>query len=173
MTTTQAPVAGWFSGRLPDDWTREGAPEVTVDRDEITVVLRLPAPDLREDADDEVRAETIAGRVAAFRDDTRERRIAIANEAEHRFDRKVAWGVEIDGRRALFTHLAVPTMTRLRQPERIVLDTLIAGGVARSRADAVAWCVRLVGRHTDDWLADLRRTLADVERVRAEGPDCD
>jgi hypothetical protein len=61
-------------------------------------------------------------------------------------------------------------MTRLRQRERLVLDTLVAANVARSRADALAWCVRLVGTHTDDWLRDLRTALADVERLRAEGP---
>ena len=80
----------------------------------------------------------------------------VAREAEHRFDRKVAWGVTVGERTELFTHLAVPVMTRLRQPERLVLDTLVAANVARSRADALAWCVRLVGRHTDDWLSDLR-----------------
>jgi hypothetical protein len=62
-------------------------------------------------------------------------------------------------------------MTRLRQPERQVLDTLIAGGVARSRSEALAWCVRLVQRHTDDWLAELRDSLEHVQRVRAQGPD--
>jgi hypothetical protein len=61
-------------------------------------------------------------------------------------------------------------MTRLRQPERLVLDTLFGAGVARSRADALAWCVRLVGEHTDDWLARLRAAIDDVERIRAEGP---
>ena len=43
-------------------------------------------------------------------------------------------------------------MTRLRQPQRMVLDTLVDAGVARSRSDALAWCVRLVGQHEDDWL---------------------
>ena len=96
--------------------------------------------------------------------------IEIARVAEHRFDRKVSWGASLADRTALFTHLAVPTMTRLRQPERQVLDTLIAAGVARSRADALAWCVRLVGRNTDDWLARLRSALDDVDRIRADGP---
>ena len=171
MITSEASIVGWFTGRLPDDWVRAGAPEITVDREEITVVLHLPGPEIADDAPDEVRSETIAGRMAAFRDDTRDQRMAIAREAEHRFERKVAWGVHIDDRRALFTHLAVPTMTRLRQPERMVLDTLIAGNVAKSRADALAWCVRLVGRHTEEWLSDLRRALDDVDQIRAQGPD--
>jgi hypothetical protein len=97
--------------------------------------------------------------------------MAIAREAEHRFDRKVAWGVEVEGRRVLFTHLAVPVMTRLRQPERQVLDTLVGAGVARSRSEALAWSVRLVGQHADEWLRELRSAMEEVERVRAKGPD--
>ena len=62
-------------------------------------------------------------------------------------------------------------MTRLRQPERQVLDTLVDAGVARSRSDALAWCVRLVGEHADDWLAKLREAMQAVERVRAKGPE--
>jgi hypothetical protein len=61
-------------------------------------------------------------------------------------------------------------MTRLRQPERLVLDTLVDAGVARSRSDALAWCVRLVGEHEDSWLTDLREALRTVEQVRSGGP---
>jgi hypothetical protein len=164
-------IAAWFSGRLPAEWTRAGAPEVVVDREEITVTLVIDPPAIDGDAAETVRAEAVAGRIAGFRDDTKEQRIGIAREAERRFERKVAWGVRIGDETALFTHLAVPAMTRLRQPERQVLDTLIAAGVARSRSDALAWCVRLVGHHTEDWLTELRGAIDDVERIRAEGPD--
>ena len=170
MTSSATDIAAWFSGRLPAEWTQQAAPEVVVDRDEITVTLMLATPALDDDAGETAQAEAIAGRAAGFRDDTRDQRISIAREAEHRFERKVAWGVSIDGQTALFTHIAVPAMTRLRQPERLVLDTLIAAGVAKSRADALAWCVKLVGRHTDEWLTDLRRAIDDVDRIRAEGP---
>jgi len=95
----------------------------------------------------------------------------IAREAEHRFGRKVAWGVECGERRALFTHLSVPVMTRLRQPERQVLDTLVEAGVARSRSEALAWAVRLVGQHAEDWLGELREAMERVRQVRAQGPD--
>jgi len=61
-------------------------------------------------------------------------------------------------------------MTRLRMPERKVLDTLVAAGVARSRADALAWCVRLVGQHEEGWINELRDALVRVKEVRAEGP---
>ncbi len=164
-------VEAWFAGRLPAEWTAHGAPTIDVDREEITVVLTIEAPPLPDDANTADRAEAAAGRVAGFREDTRERRMAVAREAEHRFGRKVAWGVRIGDRTELFTHLAVPVMTRLRQPERQVLDTLVAANVARSRADALAWCVRLVGRHTDEWLRELREAMEAVDRVRGEGPD--
>src|SRR3954452_22958246 len=158
-------VTSWLSGRLPDEWF-DGAPEVTVDRDEILVVGRLAAPDGGED----VRAAE-QGRIARSREDPREQRMRIAREAEHRFGRKIAWGAVCGETRAVFTSLSVPVMTRLRQPERLVLDTLVDAGVARSRSDALAWCVRLVGEHSDDWLASLREAMQAVERVRSQGPE--
>ncbi|MFF7468407.1 hypothetical protein [Streptomyces sp. NPDC008092] len=165
-------LRGWFAGRLPDDLFEELV-DVTVDREEVTVIGRIPGPKLADGASDAEREAAVQGRIQEFRERTRERRMAVAGEAEHQFRRKVSWGVECAGQRALFTHVAAPVMTRLRQPERQVLDTLIAGGVARSRSEALAWCVRLVQRHTDDWLTELRDSLEHVERVRAQGPDAD
>lgn len=162
-------VRGWFSGRLPQEW-QQRAPTVTVDREEITVVLDLGDVDLAGDVSGAEAAEARAGRAKAFREDTRDRRIAVAREAEHRFDRKVSWGVVVGEHRELFTHLAVPVMTRLRQPQRQVLDTLVDAGVARSRSEALAWCVRLVGEHTEDWLTELREAVARVADVRHRGP---
>jgi hypothetical protein len=156
-------AAAWFAGRLPDDWFT-GAPGVEVDREEITVVGELAAP---EGSDDPAAAE---GRISRFREDTRAERMAIADEAQRRYGRSVAWGASIGETRVLFTHLAVPVMTRLRQPQRQVLDTLVDAGVARSRSEALAWCVRLVGEHTEEWLGSLREAMAKVDEVRTEGP---
>src|SRR3954470_21482027 len=126
MTSNEsAEVRAWLSGRLPQEWTSDGEPAVHVDREEVTVVLALTAPSLPDDATDAERAQALAGRVQGWREDTRERRMAVAREAEHRFCRKVAWGVRAGDETTLFTHLAVPVMTRLRQPERQVLDTLV------------------------------------------------
>ena len=154
----------WFVGRLPDDWF-DGAPEVVADRDEITVVGTLVAPDA--DGDGTAAAE---GRASRFREDTRAQRMTIADEAQARYGRTVSWGVRVGDERIMFTHLAVPVMTRLRQPERQVLDTLVDAGVARSRADAVAWSVKLVGEHTEAWLAELRQAMDSVDDLRARGP---
>src|SRR4051795_3659466 len=161
-------VSSWLSGRLPDGWFEE-APEVVVDRDEVLVVGRLAAPEGAAGEDDARAAE--AGRIARFREDTREHRMRIAREAEHHFGRKVAWGAACGETRFTFTSLSVPVMTRLRQPERVVLDTLVEAGVARSRSDALAWCVRLVGEHTGDWLTALRDALESVQKVRDAGPE--
>ena len=170
MTTSDTEVAGWIRGRLPDDWFTEAA-EVTSDREEILVVGTLAAPEGIEGEPDGAEATAAAkGRISRFREDTRDGRIHIAREAEHRFGRKIAWGAECGPVRSVFTNLAVPVMTRLRQPERLVLDTLVDAGVARSRADALAWCVRLVGENADVWLGRLREAMTEVQRVREEGP---
>lgn len=169
MTTTADLLAAWFQGRLPDGWFT-GPVEVRVDRDEILVVGTLAAPDLAADASEEARGVALSARIAAFRDQTRDQRIAVAREAEHRFERKVAWGARCGEREELFTTSSVPVMTRLRMPERQVLDTLIDAGIARSRSEALAWCVRLVGRHQAEWIDQLRAAMAHVEKVRAEGP---
>ena len=162
-------VRGWFSGRLPADWTAAPA-DVTVDREEVTVILTVPDVQTAEGASDAEAAEARAGRARAFREDTRQHRMEIAREAEHRFERKVSWGVAVGEHRELWTHLAVPVMTRLRQPQRLVLDTLVDAGVARSRSEALAWCVRLVGQHEGDWLAELHEAMGRVADVRGRGP---
>jgi len=157
-------------GRLPDEWFT-GPAEVVVDREEITIVGALAAPDAEDGSDgDAERAAAAEGRIKRFREDTRERRIEIAREAEQRFRRKVAWGVNCGDSSEMFTTLSVPVMTRLRQSERRVLDTLVDAGVARSRSDALAWCVRLTGEHADAWLSELRSALLHVEEVRSQGP---
>jgi hypothetical protein len=162
-------LRGWFAGRLPEGWFT-GRPEIVLDREEIAVIGTLPSLTVVEGLPDLERAAAAEGYIERFREETRERRIDIAREAEHRFRRKVSWGVVFGEETVMFTTLSVPVMTRLRQPERQVLDTLVAAGVARSRSDALAWCVRLVGRHTDTWLTDLRDALQHVDRIRAEGP---
>jgi hypothetical protein len=160
-------VRGWFSGRLPEEWKVE-PPEVTVDREEITVVLTIA--DVEGGGSEIETSEARGGRAEGFRSESREQRIEIAREAEHRFRRKVSWGLRVGEHQELWTHVAAPVMTRLRQPQRQVLDTLVESGVARSRADALAWCVRLVGQHEGDWLAELREAMGAVDDVRKRGP---
>ena len=162
-------LQGWFTGRLPDGWFT-GPPEVTVDSEEILVVGILPDVEVSKDSDDQARAAARGARVDRFREETREARMRIATEAERRFERKVAWGAECGGVRKTFTSLSLPVMTRLRMPERRVLDTLVEAGVARSRSEALAWCVRLVGRHQGDWIEELRSALVHVAEVRGKGP---
>jgi hypothetical protein len=162
-------VAAWFAERLPGRWYG-GPVEVAVDREEILVVGPIPDPEPADDADGRAIEAARAAAARQFRERTREARTRLAGEAEHRFGRKVSWGVTVGGDRFVFTHLAVPVMTRLRMGEREVLDTLIGAGVARSRSEALAWCVRLVGRHQSDWIAELRDALVRVEELRARAP---
>jgi len=170
---TAGQIRAWFLGRVPEGWFT-GEPEVIVDREEISVIGELPAVKRaagESGGEGGAEAEALAaGRSRRFREETRDTRVGIAREAEMRFDRKVSWGVVSEGRKVMFTTLSVPVMTRLRQGERRVLDTLVEAGVARSRSDALAWCVRLVGEHEDSWLSALRDALRQVEQVRAEGP---
>jgi len=153
----------WFRGRLPEDWFSDI--EVRTDREEITVLGTLT--DSQGAGADGAEAE---GRIGRFRSETKAERIEIALEAQGRYQRKVSWGVRLGDTEALFTHVAAPVMTRLRQPERQVLDTLVDAGVARSRSDALAWSVRLVGEHADEWLGQLRGAMAEVDKLRGEGP---
>jgi hypothetical protein len=167
---TAEELAGWFAGRLPDDWFR-GPPEVTADREEILVVGAVDDVELTGRPTEAATAAARSARIDRFREGTRDQRMRIADEAQHHFRRKVSWGAECGGERVLFTTLSVPVMTRLRMDERAVLDTLVRGGVARSRSHALAWCVRLVGEHQGDWIRDLQDALVKVQEVRAEGPD--
>ena len=160
-------IKGWVAGRVPQDWYA-GAPDVTADREEIVVVGTLPAAQIEGNEDAQTAAA--AGRIKQHREDTREKRMAISNEAQRRFERPISWGVKYGDKTFLFTHLALPVMTRLRQKERMVLDSLVDAGVARSRSEAVAWCVRLVEQHEGEWLRDLRDAMSKVAQVRSGGP---
>lgn len=162
-------IAAWFAGRLPDGWFT-AAPDITIDREEVLVVGPLADVELDEGATAPAISAARSARATRFREETRAQRMRIAEEAEHRFRRKVSWGVSVGDVSVPFTTVSVPVMTRLRQPERSVLDTLVEAGVARSRSHALAWCVKLVGANQADWIQGLRDALSHVEKVREEGP---
>jgi hypothetical protein len=164
-TWTKEEVTSWFTGQVPDDWFTEPV-SVRIDREEIMVIGSLAVPLQGDDV-----AE--ASRIDAFRDETRQARIRIAERAESAWGRKVSWGASCGETVTAFTTAAVPVMTRLRMDERAVLDTLIGAGVARSRSDALGWCVRMVARHEEEWIGKLREAVSGVEAVRNEGPAAD
>jgi hypothetical protein len=162
-------IAAWFSGRVPDGWFEE-SPTIEIDADEILIVGSLAAPQLPESAGpDEVRVAEQA-RISGFREETRGHRVRIAEEAQPAFLRTVSWGARCGDSRVHFTTAGVPAMTRLGMPDRRVLDTLIDAGVAGSRSQALAWCVRLVGQHEAEWIDELRAAMAQVQEVRNRGP---
>jgi hypothetical protein len=162
-------IGAWFAGRVPDTWYGAG-PTIAIDSDEIQVVGTLAPPQLPEGAgEDEIRVAEQA-RISGFREESRIARMRIADEAQPAFRRAVSWGAECGGSRVLFTTAGVPVMTRLRMDDRQALDTLIDAGVARSRSEALAWCVRLVAQHEAEWIRELRDAMTAVEEVRNKGP---
>lgn len=163
-------VRAWFAARIPAGWF-VGPPEVSADGEEILVVGQLPDVELAGATAGAARAAARAARIERFREESREDRVRIARDAERHFRRKVAWGARCGDEMKVFTTLSVPVMTRLRMGERSILDTLVAGGVARSRSEALAWCVRLVGRNQAEWIESLRTALGAVGKARAEGPE--
>jgi hypothetical protein len=168
-TSVRGEVARWFAATLPPG-LYDGPLDVRVDREEVLLVGPVAEPELPPGTTEGVRAAACAAQVHRFREATREVRTKAAVEAEHLFGRKVSWGATCGPVRVLFTSLSVPVMTRLRLNEREVLDVLVDASVARSRSDALAWCVRLVGQHEADWLAELQGALSHVEKVRTAGP---
>lgn len=165
-------LRGWFTGRLPEG-IFDGPPEVVVDREEITVIGRIPEPQVAEGASEAEKAAAVAGRIKEFRERTRSARVEVAREAEHEFRQKVSWWVRCGETTQQFTTLSVPVMTRLKQSDRQLLDTLVDAGVARSRSDALAWCVKQVGQRAEPWVGELREAMRKVEEVRDAGPDLD
>ena len=162
-------IHSWFEARLPKDWF-VGPVNLGTDSEEILVIGTLPDVELSAGTSKDARAAARTARIDRFREETREERVRVAREAERRFRRKVAWGARCGDQEKIFTTISVPVMTRLRMPERSILDTLVAGGVARSRSDALAWCVRLAGMHQADWIKGLRDALVKVDEARAKGP---
>jgi hypothetical protein len=172
MSTRRAPaetLRDWFAERLPDGLFDEPV-KIVFDREEITVIGSIAAPTPDPGASEIEQAVAIANWIKTFRERTRQTRIEIASDAEHIFGRKVSWGVTCGDITQMFSTLSIPVMTRLRQSERRLLDTLVDAGVARSRSDALGWCVRQVGEHTETWLSDLREAMRRVEEVRDAGP---
>lgn len=162
MTLTE--LEAWFAGSIPSDWFSEPV-SIEYDRDEILVTGTLPLPEFDGDAN-----VAASGRIASFREDTRAQRIDIAERAQENYQRRVSWAVACGDVEVAYTTASVPVMTRLAMEERAVLDALIDAGVARSRSDAVGWCVHLVAENEGEWIADLQQAMGEVTKLRNSGP---
>jgi hypothetical protein len=168
---TNETATSWFTEALPNDWFTDL--RALVDRDEIMVIgsLQPTAGPSGEGAPDHIEPDpTELAHIQKFREATRDARVSIAQRAEQTLGRKVAWAATCGSSHVIFTHLSVPVMTRLRMPERQILDTLVGAGVARSRSDALGWCVRRVAQHQHDWLAELSEAISAVSEIRTRGP---
>lgn len=158
-------MKAWLAERIPGDWG-VSVGDIQMDEHEVVVTVRLKDVEGIEGDLDVARL----GRIQQFRNETRDPRIAIAREAQRKFGRVFSWAAQCGEVRQLFTHLALPVMTRLRLAEREVLDALVDAGIARSRAHALAWCVALVRQHQADWFRELKQAMEGVAKVRAQGP---
>jgi hypothetical protein len=159
-----AELRAWLTGEVPADWFLEPV-ELHIDHDEILALGRITPPPPGGPV------SGTAQRIDRFRGETREIRARISAVAEDRYARRLSWGVRCEDAVQLFTTVAVPVTARLRMPERAVLDTLVASGVAQTRSDAVGWCVRAAAQSHEEWLGELRDAAATVRRMRGErGP---
>ena len=165
-STTTNELSAWFTGSLPDGWFSEPI-AIRFDRDEIIVTGTLPTPDLGDNPSIEIAEQA---RIETFREETRDQRMGIAERAQATFRRKVSWATTCGGSSSEYTVANVPVMTRLPMGDRATLDTLIDAGVARSRSEAMAWCVRLVADNETDWLDELRSAMSAVDEARTKGP---
>lgn len=166
---TNDTVTSWFQEQMPDDWFE--ALEARCDKDEIVVRGTIQPPEQSGDSSSAQNPELAELECATvFREASRDGRVQVALRAEALFERKVSWVVSCGSTEKAYTTLALPVMTRLGYEERQVLDTLVAGGVARSRSEAVNWCVQLVGRDQADWLDKLRAAVGGIDDVRSQGP---
>ena len=175
MLVDTTEIKTWFKKRLPEDWYSfnegfDSEMQVLADRDEIVLIGPLPEPETDADADEDAIETARRATVKSWRQQTRDKRIEVAADAQERFGKHVSWGASIGGDRFLFTHISVPTMTRLKITDRQVLDTLVDAGVASSRSEALAWCVRYAGRKEEQWLNDLKAAFKSVSEVREKGP---
>ncbi len=175
MPVDTTEIQSWFKKRLPEDWYAlaegfDSEVELLADRDEIVVIGPIKDPEVEKGTDEDAVESARRAAVKEWRHETREKRMEIASEAQDRFGKHVSWGASIGGDRFLFTHISVPSMTRLKITERRVLDTLVDAGVASSRSEALAWCVRYAGKQEEQWLNDLRSAFKSVSEVRSKGP---
>ena len=77
-STDHSAITAWLHGRIPESWSTVAAPSITIDRDEITIVVSLEVPVLTAAATDADRSEAVDGRIAGYREDTREQRMRIS-----------------------------------------------------------------------------------------------
>ena len=78
----------------------------------------------------------------------------------------VAYGARCGQVTAYFTSRRVPMMTRLGRAEQDVLDTLISGGVARNRSQAINLAIQSFSRGRRDWLLQLREAESNLRNAR-------
>ncbi len=162
-------ITGWVSGALPPNLF-SAVPIIEVDRNEILVIGDIGVPEVPEGLDAEGIAAAEQARIARFREETRQRRIAVAQQAEARYGRTISWGATAGATTRRFTTVRATVAARLDLDQRKVLDHLVAAGIAEHRGQALAWCVDLVRQNEEAWLSRLKEALKNLEQTATEGP---
>ncbi len=162
-------ITGWVSGALPSGLFA-APPTIEVDPDEILVVGDVGAPEVPEGLDAEGRQAAERARIARFREETRDQRIAVARQAEARYGRPISWGARAGATTERFTTVHARTATRLDFEQRKLLDALVAAGVAKNRPHALAWCVDLVRQNEEEWLTRLQEALTTLNQTAQDAP---
>ena len=140
------------------------SPEIIEDDDELLIVLNLGTAGVTGEAD--ARKQSEQEQIDRRRDETKSTRIRIGNRLGRATGKAVSWGMKVGDTRQLFTDNTSPVMTRLSRPERQVLDTLIAAGVANTRSAALGYIVRVFGEEHQDWLNEVQNAMSHVASLR-------
>ena len=153
----------WLLNRMPATVAASN-PEVTIDDDEVLIVLNLNTSGLTGDG--EARAKAERELIDRRRNETKGLRMAAGRQIGHAYGRAVSWGMRAGGTTELFTNNTAPVMTRLSRDERHVLDTLITAGVANTRSAALGYVVRAFATEHKSWLDEVQDTMARVAGLR-------
>ncbi len=135
--------------------------EASIVDGELLIMGRLPV-------EGEVAEEDARNRINQHREESRPQRVDLAQELQRLTGLPVAWGVRYGQVTAYFSSLRVPVMTRLGRAERDVLDTLIRGGIARNRSQAVNWAIQAFARGQRDWLRQMREAVNSLSNIREQ-----
>ena len=145
-------------------------PHIEVDRGEMRVFGDDGAPEVPDGLDAEGIAAAEQARIDRFRVETRDRRIAVARQAEARYGRPISWGATSGATIRHFTTVHAFVPTRLDFEQRRVLDHLVDAGIAKNRGQGLAWCVDLVRQNEEGWLTRLQEALDTLNETADAAP---
>ena len=155
----------WLLSQLPASVVGSD-PEITIDADELLIILTLNTETLVGEGEALKNAEHAL--LERQRSETRALRIQLGRQLERTCGYAVSWGMRAGGTVQLFTPNTTAVMTRLTREERQVLDTLIAANVANTRSAALGYIVRTFAVEHQDWLHKAQQAAKNMASLRAQ-----